>query len=67
MLKNDFNAIAVDMESASINHVCKLNKIDFCAIRGISDSGSNEEYSKFVEVAMKNINEVIFEYIKNVK
>lgn len=66
MLKNKFNAIAVDMESASINHVCKLNNVEFCAIRGISDSGSDEEYSKFVEVAMKNINDVIFEYIRSI-
>lgn len=64
MLRNKFNAIAVDMESASINHVCKLNNIEFCALRGISDSGSDVEYSKFVEIAMKNINDVIFEYIK---
>lgn len=66
MLVNKFDAIAVDMESASINHVCKLNNIDFCAVRGISDSGSDVEYSKFVELAMKNINDVIFEYIKNI-
>ncbi len=65
MLSDKFGAIAVDMETASINHVCKINQVDFCAIRGISDSGSNEEYSKFVEIAIKSINEIIFEYLKN--
>jgi adenosylhomocysteine nucleosidase len=65
MLVNDFDAVAVDMESASINHVCKINNISFCAIRGISDSGSNVEYIKFVEYATERINKVLFEYIKS--
>lgn len=66
MLIQKFNAIAVDMETASINHVCNINNVEFCAIRGISDSGSDIEYSKFVEIAIKNINDVIFEYLKSI-
>lgn len=66
MLVQKFNAIAVDMETASINHVCSINKIEFCAIRGISDSGNDVEYSKFVEIAIKNINDVIYEYLKSI-
>lgn len=64
MLKEKFNAIATDMETASINHVCYLNNIKFIAIRGISDSGNNVEFREFINIAVDNINKVIMEYLK---
>lgn len=66
ILKNRFNAIAVDMESASINHVAKLNNVPFLAIRVISDSGNNIEYRKFVNNAAENISKIIKKYFEEV-
>lgn len=64
ILKNDFDAIAVDMESASINHVAKLNNIPFVALRVISDNGNNIEYVKFANKAVDNISKVLREFFK---
>lgn len=64
ILKNEFNAIAVDMESASINHVAKLNNIPFVALRVISDSGDNVEYVKFANRAADNISKVLKKFFK---
>ena len=36
-------AYAVDMESASIGHICKLNHIPFLAVRTISDFSDGQE------------------------
>ncbi len=64
MLKNNFNAIAVDMESASINHVACLNDIPFVSFRVISDSGNNIEYSKFANGAVEKISIILSELFK---
>ena len=65
MLKDKFNAIAVDMETAAINHVCALNHVDFCAIRAISDKGSKKEFREFLQEALNSINKIIFEFLKS--
>jgi len=44
-----FNAIAFDMESGSIGHVCYVNGIDFCVIRAISDNGDQESHIDYTE------------------
>lgn len=59
ILNKNFNVIAVDMESASINHVCKLNNIPFVALRVISDTGDGIEYSIFSKKATDNIFEIL--------
>ena len=64
ILENEFNAIAVDMESASINHVAKLNNIPFVALRVISDSGNNIEYVKFANKAVDNISKILKKFFK---
>lgn len=64
-LKEKFeNVVAVDMETASISHVCKLNDIPFCAIRAISDITKAIEYREFVNQATNNLYEVVKNYIK---
>lgn len=64
-LKEKFeNAVAVDMETASINHVCKINNIPFCAIRAISDTTKAVEYREFVNIAVENLYKVVTNYIK---
>lgn len=56
-LHNEFNAIACEMEGASIAQVCYLNSIPFVIIRSISDNANNEahmDYERFVPIAVKN-------------
>lgn len=64
-LKEKFeNSVAVDMETASISHVCKINNIPFCAIRAISDTTKAIEYREFVNIAVENLYKVVINYIK---
>ena len=64
-LKENFeDCIAVDMETASINHVCSLNNIPFCGIRAISDSTQAIEYRKFVNIATENLFSVLCKYLE---
>ena len=65
-LKQKFNLIAVDMETACINHVCRLNNVPFCAIRAISDTKSALEYKEFLELATENLYKVVINYIKSI-
>ena len=59
-LKDKFKeAVAVDMETASINN------IPFCAIRAISDNTKAMEYKEFLNIATKNLYNVVINYIKN--
>lgn len=46
-LQNDFQAYCVDMESASIGHVCHLYKIPYIAIRCISDDADESSKDKY--------------------
>ncbi|MBR2477114.1 MAG: 5'-methylthioadenosine/adenosylhomocysteine nucleosidase [Clostridia bacterium] len=55
-LRNNFNAIAGDMESASIGHVCYINNVPFGILRSMSDSGdenSDNDYKSSLEYAVK--------------
>lgn len=61
-IHNQFNAIAVDMESASIAHTAYLNNIPMIIFRVISDSGSDIEYKKFSAIAANRIFDVMKEY-----
>ncbi|GAA0121353.1 MAG: 5'-methylthioadenosine/adenosylhomocysteine nucleosidase [Clostridium argentinense] len=61
-LKNEFNALACEMEGASIAHVAYLNKIPFIIIRSISDNannGAHMDYEKFKDIAVKNSNSIL--------
>ncbi len=67
ILKEKFeNVIAVDMESASICHVCNVNNVRFCAIRVISDTASNIEFREFAKLAATKIESIIKEVIKKI-
>lgn len=63
-----FDAIACEMEGASIGHVCYVNNVDFAVLRSISDSlcdESNMEFSEFVKIAAKNSIDVMDKFLKN--
>lgn len=51
-IKDQFSAIAVEMEGAAIGHVCHMNGIPFIVVRAISDvipsNQSAEMYNKFL-------------------
>ena len=43
----NFKALAVDMESGSIGHVCYINNIDYAAVRSISDNADDDSHTDF--------------------
>lgn len=54
-IKSEFDAIACEMEGASIGHVCYVNNVPFGVIRAISDSdGAEMDYMTFAEKAAQN-------------
>lgn len=56
-LKDEFNAMACEMEGGSIAHTAYLNKIPFIVIRSISDNannGASMDYEKFKPIAIKS-------------
>jgi adenosylhomocysteine nucleosidase len=58
----EFDALACEMESASIAQVCYLNQIPFVIIRSISDNactGAHMDFNKFVPLAVKNSSIII--------
>lgn len=62
-----FNALAVDMESASVAHCAYVLGIEFAIIRSISDSlnsSSVMEYTEFVNLAANNSKDVILKILK---
>lgn len=65
-INKEFGAIAVDMESASICHACKLNNKKFVSLRIISDSGDTIEYKKFLELAVDKLTQIIIDLLNNI-
>lgn len=66
-LNENFNALACEMEGASIAQVAYLNKIPFVVIRSISDNannGAHMDYAKFTEIAVKNSTFIIENMLK---
>lgn len=52
-----FQALACEMESASIAQVCALNERPFACIRSLSDnanSGAHMDFAEFLPIAVKN-------------
>ena len=66
-LGEKFNALAVDMESASVAHCAHVLGIEFAIIRSISDSlnsSSVMEYTTFVNLAANNSKNIILKILK---
>lgn len=63
-----FNSDAVEMEGASIAHVCHINKIPFVIVRAISDKADGESpkiYAEFEKEAAKKSAKLIMESLKD--
>ena len=61
-----FNPLAVDMESASIAHVCYANDVPFVSVRAISDSQEHKGHSVFedtVKMASKKAVSILLAYL----
>ncbi|WP_081265300.1 5'-methylthioadenosine/adenosylhomocysteine nucleosidase [Streptobacillus moniliformis] len=62
----NFKALCVDMESASVAHCSYLLRVDFLIIRSISDTLSDEstmEFEKFVNLAAENSKNILTKLI----
>ena len=68
-INKKFNALAVEMEGASIAQVCFLNHIPFLVIRSISDiPGKNNTmvYEEFLTESSKKVDNMMNEVLKNI-
>ena len=52
-INEQFSPLSVDMESASIAHVCHVNKIPFISIRSITDTATHSGTGHFEENCQK--------------
>jgi len=63
-VRQDFGAIAAEMEGGSIGHVCTVNQVPFAVLRSISDGdGGAIDYQTFAERAAIVSIEVVLEFI----
>lgn len=65
-IKDEFDAICVEMEGAAIAHVCKLCNIPFLVIRSISDELSGDakvDFEEFLEIASRKCAAVIYNMV----
>ncbi len=65
-LSDKFNALACEMEGASIAQACYLNNIPFVVIRSISDNantGAHMDFEKFKYLAVENGSQILKEMI----
>lgn len=63
---NNFNAIAAEMEGASIGHVCMMNNVKCGVLRAISDgadSSSTIDFPTFTKMAAANSVKIIIELL----
>ncbi len=67
-IRQRFDAIAADMEGASIAHVCYINNVPFTLIRSISDAdGSAMDYNTFAGKAAEQSISIVLDLIKKLK
>ncbi len=65
-LKNEFNGVACEMECASIGQVCQINKVEFGALKVISDKADTKsvvDFQKFHVEYPQIINKLVAKII----
>ena len=68
-IKDNFNAIATEMEGGSVGHVCYSNGVDFGIIRAISDNASGDalmDYESFKTIAASKAIEIVCNFIESI-
>jgi adenosylhomocysteine nucleosidase len=66
-IRDNFSAIACEMEGAAIGHVCYVNKTPFAVIRAISDTAddsSHMDYGEFLKLAAERSFKVVTKFIE---
>lgn len=66
-IKDNFGAIACEMEGAAIGHVCYVNETPFAVIRAISDTAddsSHMDYGEFLKLAAERSFKVVTKFIE---
>lgn len=67
-IRQNFQAIACEMEGASIAHVCYINNVPFTLIRSISDGdGSAMDYNTFAGKAAEQSINIVLDVIARLK
>jgi adenosylhomocysteine nucleosidase len=67
-IRDNFSAIACEMEGAAIGHVCYVNNVPFAVVRAISDSAddeSNMTYTEFLSLAAERSFGVVSDFVEN--
>lgn len=67
---SECECIACEMEGGAVAQACFVNGVPFCILRAISDGGDENsamDYPKFLEMAAKNVTEVLKSYVKSTK
>lgn len=65
-INSEFNAIACEMEGASVGHVCFVNHVPFSVIRVISDGdGAEMDYMTFAPLAAEKSTKIVKKFIEN--
>jgi len=68
-IKDEFDAVATEMEGGSVGHVCYVNGVEFGIIRAISDNASGDalmDYESFKQIAAKKTTEIVVSFIKEI-
>lgn len=66
-IKDEFDAIATEMEGGSVGHVCYANNVEFAVIRAISDNASGDaltDYESFKVSAAEKTIKIVVDFIK---
>lgn len=66
-IKDEFDAIAAEMEGGSVGHVCYANGISFGVIRAISDNASGDalmDYESFKVLAAEKTTKIVADFIR---
>ncbi len=68
-IRDDFDAMCVEMEGGSIAQTCYVNNIPFVVLRSISDKADDSaelSYMTFVEKAAVVSSNIVVEFLKNI-
>ncbi len=66
-IKDEFDAIATEMEGGAIGHVCYSNAVKFGVIRAISDNASGDalmDYESFKSMAAQKTIKIVTDFVK---
>lgn len=69
IIRDNFEAIATEMEGGSVGHVCYTNNVPFGIIRAISDNASGDalmDYETFKTIAAKKTIAIVTDFIKTI-